>query len=556
MHKVSLSLEKDRKSSTVNLRNVTLWQSFQKLLVSTEYIVPVIITAIFAYGYFLTHLAVGLDDLASDRYNSLELFAQGRITGTLVTHLLGTTDSIYHSWSIDFIGIVLFVISGIVLSSLFLILLEDEKSLLPYTIFTCLYITNPLASEIFSFLGTSIAIGTGIILIAIALYWILIAQERRMFRYYTYSFLILLLLSSWYESVLSVYVCAVFAIFIIELQKDQVSLNLKKIVNEGLKFAFPLLFAVIVEFVISSILRSVLGIENSVNARNSIIYGSSRFVDIIRVLIEKLIRDYIVMGFWYFPITILLYSLIFSVIFCVRDCLKHKSATPLLLYGGMYLSIVLLSLIQGMSVGYRTAQVVYFFVAFIGMLLVTHGRGYGKKVIIFLIILIIYLQGNDLNKWFTLDYLRSEEERHVVQHIGFEIEKNYGSLKPIVFVGEYVLSDNLLDRIMIPTDDRIYKIIDKYHSLSAIPGRPEYWRRIQRYNTYSYISYGVNGFNEVNTELLKLFSYYGFDFKQGSITMYEEAKILMNAMPGWPQNGSIRDMGEYIIVNLGNESSL
>jgi hypothetical protein len=230
--------------------------------------------------------------------------------------------------------------------------------------------------------------------------------------------------------------------------------------------------------------------------------------------------------------------------------------TPLLLYGGMYLSIVLLSIIQGMSVGYRTAQVVYFFVAFIGMLLVNKRRGYWSKVTIILIIWIIYLQGNDLNKWFTLDYLRSEEERHVVQHIGFEVEKIQGSSKPIVFIGEYLLSDNLLERVMVRTDSQAFKIINKYHSLTPNPNRPEYWRRIQRYNTYSYISYGVNGFNEVNTELLKLFAYYGFDFKQGTAEMYEEAKKLIHAMPAWPQNGSISDRGEYIIVNLGNESSI
>lgn len=556
MHRISRTIEKKEKYSSSTLYGATLRQSFFKLLGSPEYIVPVIITAIFAYGYFLTHLSVGLDDLAFDRYTSLELFAQGRLTGTLVAHLLGITDSIYHAWSIDFLGIVLFVISGIVLSSLFLLLADDETNVLPYTIFTCLYITNPLTSEIFSFLGTSIAIGTGIILISIALYWILIAQESKNFRYYIYSFLILLPITSWYESVLSIYVCAVFAIFIIRLEKNQLFPSFKEIVVSGLKFATPLIFAVIVELSLSSIFRGVLGLEKSVNARNSIVYIDSGFIEIFQVLIGKLIRDYIVMGFWYFPITVLLGSLIISIIFCIGSCLKYKSIIPFILYGGMYLSIVLLSLIQGMSVGYRTAQVVYFFVAFIGLLLTNRSRSYWRKVIIILIILIIYLQGNDLNKWFTLDYLRSEEERQVVQHIGFEIEKIHGSSKPIVFIGEYLISDNLLERVMIRTDSKVYEMVNKYHSLTPNPSRPEYWRRIQRYNTYSYISYGVNGFNEVNTELLKLFSYYGFDFKQGTTKMYEEAKKLMHAMPGWPQNGSIIDMGEYIIVNLGNDSSI
>lgn len=66
----------------------------------------------------------------------------------------------------------------------------------------------------------------------------------------------------------------------------------------------------------------------------------------------------------------------------------------------------------------------------------------------------------------------------------------------------------------------------------------------------SYITWGVSAFDEVNTELLKFFSYHGYELKQGTKEMYQEALVYSEDMPEWPCSGSIVDKGEYIIVNF------
>ena len=65
------------------------------------------------------------------------------------------------------------------------------------------------------------------------------------------------------------------------------------------------------------------------------------------------------------------------------------------------------------------------------------------------------------------------------------------------------------------------------------------------------LPWGVTAFGEVNTELLKFFSHEGFDFKQGTEEMYDEALVYAKSMESWPQLGAIVDMGEFILVNFG-----
>ncbi|WP_332446125.1 glucosyltransferase domain-containing protein [Sphaerochaeta sp.] len=506
----------------------------------------------------MTHHSIGLDDLSYDRYYFGELFAQGRMTGTIVMHLLGMAQSIYHTWTIDLLGILLFVFSGILFSALFMSISKENDTYLPFTLFTSLYVSYPISSELFGFLGTTIAIGGGMICVILAIYWIYLLQDfekPKRWRFLFYATLLLFIVSSWYESVLSVYICAVFAVFILEFEKGQKSFpKWYSFIIKGLRYAIPLIIAISLEFLVSNLLIKVLGISPSNNADNFIAYHSGEILTLLRRLVVRFTRDYIIMGIWYLPITVLVLSAMISIVLCIKDCVGKKSIIPVFFYGGMLFSLTILSLIQGFSSPYRTAQVCNFFISFIGYLLVFKSKLTMRKLSIFLLFFVVFWQANDLNKWFELDYVRSEEERHVAQQIGYELEKNYDCNKPILFVGNYTLSDRLLDAVMIRSDNRFLKFINTIYPIGNYFPSEKYWIRIQRFNIYSYLSWGGGAFHEVNTELLKYFSYYGFDFKQGTEKMLENAKKVGEDLPSWPKTGSIIDVGDFIVVNLGKES--
>lgn len=530
-----------------------LWHNVKILLRSQTYIIPVILVVVASYGFFLSHPSISVDDLSFDRYYFGELYAQGRITATLVMHILGLTDSVYHAWSIDFLGILLFFASGVFLSAFLMEFAKFKGSSLPYTIFTCLYLSNPLTSEIFGYLGTTIAIGGGMLLITFAIYSIYISIGFVGIRHNLYAVLLLVAVSSWYESILAVYVCIVFILLFLSYTEEKSISRWSTIWRTGLRFAIPLIIAVIVEGVISNTIIRILHIDRSMNAANAIQYFSNDLISTISAMSIRLIRDYFIMGFWYFPITMLIIALLASVIIGIYESLRNKSLIPCMLLGGMYLSILLISLIQGTAAGYRTCQVCYVFIAFIGMLIMFRVSDRIRIIATIVLTFFILFQVGNLNHWFELDNLRSKEEKFVAQQIGLELAQNYDISKPIVFVGDYMLSSDLLDQIMVHTDDSRYRFVNMFYQLGTHPSGDKYWRRIQQTNVNSYLSWGVDAFHEVNTELLKYLAFWGFVFQQGSREMYLDALSQIESMTSWPSKGSIVDCGEYIVVKLGEE---
>lgn len=530
-----------------------LWHNVKILFRSQTYIIPVILVLVASYAFFLTHPSISIDDLSFDRYYFGELYAQGRITGTLVMHILGLTDSVYHAWSIDFLGIFLFFASGVFLSAFLMEFAKSEGSTLPYAFFTCLYLSNPLTSEIFGYLGTTIAIGGGMLLITFAMYFIYISAGFIDIRHNLYAILLLIAVSSWYESILAAYVCIVFILLFLSYIEKKSILRWSTIWKTGLRFAIPLGIAVIVEVVISNTIIRILHIDRFMYAANAIQYFSNDLISTLSTMFIQLIRDYFIMGFWYFPITMLIIALLASVIIGIRECLRNKSLIPFVLLGGMYLSILLISLIQGASAGYRTCQACYIFIAFVGMLIIYRALNRTRTLVIIVLGFFILLQVCNVNHWFELDYIRSEEEKFVAQQIGFELVRNYDVSKPIVFIGDYLLSSNLLDQIMVHTDDSAYRFVNIFYQLGTHSSGDKYWRRIQQTNVNSYLAWGVDAFHEVNTELLKYLAFWGFVFKQGSREMYLDALSQIESITSWPSEGSIVDFGEYIVVKLGEE---
>ena len=57
------------------------------LLKSPMYLVVLVAVTAAAYAFADTHFAVGIDDLAGERYFNGELIAQGRFTWPLIAHL-------------------------------------------------------------------------------------------------------------------------------------------------------------------------------------------------------------------------------------------------------------------------------------------------------------------------------------------------------------------------------------------------------------------------------------------------------------------------------------
>lgn len=536
-----------------------LWKTVCKYIMTPSYITPLLITLFLSYGFFLTHFAISIDDLSNDRYLFGELFAQGRFASTILMHLLRFSDPVSYRWTLDLVGVMLYGLSAVFFSALFDLVSKSKLKTISNTIFSCLYVSYPLCSELFGYLGTTLSIGSAMIMTACSCYLVYKAINDNLKILIVPASLLLLVITSLYESVISVYVCLVFAILLLQYQQNRNRFpHLYAVIKEGLLYAVPLVVGMILELFISKSLIILLDLIPSNHAETEIMYGTFGIFKSLRMLFFRFCREYFAMSLWYLPIaTFSLFFLVFLILGIV-DCIKNKSLLPLVFYAGVILSLLSMSLILGYCAPYRIGQVFAFFVGFSGFLLskriIAGKRGRKTRFVVFgFIFLLVFYQASDLSHWFELDYHRYEEERDVVKQVGYTLSSQFDISKPVVFVGEYQLSNYIQNKIMVHTADPKVAFLNTIYPLYTLDYDNQYYRKIQQTNVSTYITWGEHAFGEVNTELLKFFSYCGFDFKQGTREMHDQAVEKSKTLPSWPNKGSIVDEGSFILVNWGTQ---
>ena len=208
---------------------------------------------------------------------------------------------------------------------------------------------------------------------------------------------------------------------------------------------------------------------------------------------------------------------------------------------------------------YRMCQSFAFFTAFI-FLLLCWTLNHSNKILVYILkkfvsVLAIYfivLQVTTSNYWYFWDYQRYQEEVSVIEQVSNTLAQNFDISKPVVFTGQYELSDNILNHSHIKKGTFSYNFIDKIGTrIGMTPPAGEYDGQISQTIVNSYINWSMVAFDNNNTELYKFIHFHGIDhLKQGNAKMVEEARKLAKNMPQWPRKNSIRDIGDYIIVNF------
>ncbi len=538
--------------------SLSLRSAFAKYITNISYSISLVVSMIATYGYFLTHYAVSIDDLSSDRYYYGELFAQGRFTSAIIHHLFGFIDN--SQWIRDLFGLVLLALSAII----FCIIIDKYisfKSILPKTVFSCLLVTAPIYAELFSYNGTCISIGGGFLCVALALYITTVSWQAKDYKRLIGAVLLMAVAASWYESLLIVYVEAVFALLILEYIGKDEKTPFKKVILQGLYFAIPLVLGVVVELIFQFAAWQIFDIEKSLNTTNTIKWLSGTNEGIV-TMVMSLFMNYFVAAFWNKTIAVFLVSVLLCVALCIYYCVKKKSATPLFLFFFLFFVNFALSFVSGEAMGYRMCQSFAFFTAFLVLVVFFFAENLKvrfaclfRKILCVLAAYLVILQISTSNYWYFWDYQRYQEEESVIKQISSTLVDDYDISKPVVFTGYFELSENILDRTHLKTDDASYKMLDKVGKMVGIqlfkPIDEKHVRKTSQTICSSYIKWGMITFEGNNEELFKFIRYHGIDYlKNAPLETVEKARKEAEDMPKWPQKGSICDMGEYIIVNF------
>lgn len=510
------------------------------------------------YLYFLTNRAISIDNISGDRYYFKNWLQQGRLTTSVFNFLFkmeGNADFIK-----GFIGVVMLCVAAIIFCVLFDRFAPDKSNFSRY-IFSCLLVTAPIYVELFAYDTCALIIGAGMAMMATALFFVVKNRDTKKFRYIPYATILIAIVTSWYESLIVVYFGAVFALLLLEFITTEVKPKLMRVIFEGMRFAVPFGAGVVLEYVIQRIVFVVFDIQRAGNAKNSIGILSASFKSAVHLALN-IVKRFFLSGLWYIPITILAITIVIGIALCIYYCIRRRSLIPVILFGGLYVSLIALSVLKWDVAAYRMCQIFAFFSAFIIYLLIhTVNRFKGKlsipvkKLVAICAIYLVFLQVSESNYWYYWEVQRYEEEKTVMTQVSSQLLQEYDISKPVVFVGVYTFSDNLLSKTHIAKDSFEYRLTKKVEDITGLEliadAKVNYSRKIPVNIVSSYINWGMKAFGEPNTELFKFLNYHGIDYlKQGDRNMFLQASKVAKKIPRWPAEGSIVDAGEFIIVRF------
>lgn len=534
--------EKKEQNARLVYSDLSLKQGFKKFLLNPLYILPVLISTILCYAYYLTHETVTIDSLSSDRYYHGLLVAQGRLTATIIENYLGFEHLPIAVENI--IGLICFILGATVFCIIF-DKAKPQSNVLPYTFSTCLYITFPLMNEYFMFKGSVLTTGGSILLVSFALYFAL--KIKNLIASILISSIFIFFAYSWYESFVLVYIGAVFLLLILlaDGKKSQ-----KELFFNGFWLAPTLFLGFSLEEIISNAIINICNItQDNNNAVGTAWLSSSAtlksfFYDFIYSFVSKI--------FCYAPFTILFIFLAIAFGLMILQTKSTKKPILVFFYFGLALTVFFLSIYRGTESAYRTEQGIPFYISAITLLLSSkiinlNGKKALRIIASLSLVIILTVQICSSNYWYHVNVLRDKEEKQVVCNIAKDLEK-YDKNKPVIFIGYYQLSNNIKDKYTVKKDSVAGKIID-YTSKKA---KKSYTYTACQTSISSYISWSIYSFSSANVELKKFFNSCGYDFKLGTNEQFKEATKKYINIPSYNDSGYILDAGDYIVVKVGN----
>ena len=521
--------------------------------------ITILIAIILSYGYIVVNQSVHVDDTSFNRYYEEEYFlAQGRFIPVLLHKITGAFQ--YAPFWLNALSSIVLFFATTIWSMLLKKASKDKLSITAINIFGLIFVTYPLINEIFIYMGAALLISLGYLLTAISIMLFNKYREENKYKYLFLNIILNCCILAIYESFAVVYICGVLMTLILEYLNSDTKLTFIKL----LKDIFFVFISLVVPLIIKTIIVSLI-IKPFCNpdipnyAANKITWRTIPFIDNFKKLVLDLINKYMLSGVRYLPILMYALALGFSFIISIGMSIKKKNINIFILFVGLVISTILLSLVQGSVSPYRTCQVFAIFVAFIFMILfsIVEKDTLLKNIMLFIVIIIVLNQSRDLSQWFYLNGARYDYEKTVASNIGTELEKVNIDNKPIVFIGSAKCPKWILEfeATKMPIAE---KVVTKVIRVFPKAIEDEYAKVLNQYrpnqnNSGSlFSSWATVAFGEVNTEYFKFLSMHGYTFNQGSKEQLGLAWSLQKDMEGYPRDGYIYDAGEFYIINMGS----
>ena len=542
---------------------------FQIFYTNKVYVMLLALTAACAYGFKVIHPTIGIDDTPYAYYFEEGLVA---IVGRWVLFLLNKVISIaeYAPFLTDFVAVLLLMVAVTVWGVLFYSIFEGQasKGQIPfwgYLFFGAIFLSCPLISEVFTYyLHNGIAIGylaSGISLCFFREGLLKLEEGKRIIKLLPFvgTILGLWIAIGCYESFMIVWL---LGIFLILLSERLAGVHRNVFVALALAAGIAV-FGIILRSVMIGVVTGIFGLEDmqdeavqrSITEMAAWIFEPGALSEFAMVL-KRIYVMYGAFGLVYYPIRIFVLAAGIIALFSVWRALKNKDIWTFLLMVGGFVASFILVIIEGKATLYRSAQFVPVICGY-GILLLCYIcrdlQRVSRTILLILLCSILWNQCTDMNKWFYIDYMKYEYAKQTVESIAYELEENYDTSKPVVFTGTYEVPQGIIGAAYVPYNSKEYyqllratawlddSLLDKFNRSYGV------W--VAQTPSLSVIDWGRYAF-DTNEELIKFFEMHGYKLKPLLGMDYAAAEEYSLTLPHYPQQGSIVDRGDYIIVHF------
>lgn len=533
---------------------------------------------VLSYITLLVNPTVGIDDTSFKIYyvDGLSPY-MGRWCLYLINKLLPLN---YNPHFVEAVGLLCFCLSVSLWCVVFRRAWGNRLSIPVYTVFAGVMISSPILSEVVIwYLQDGIYLGYGVTALALLLAQeafqeeILTSPKKRAGRLVG-SAVLLAVGMGFYESFMIVFLMGAFFLFLLirVLGSTPYSGRIRDwFGNLAVVGVLSMLFRSIA---IDSVVR-FFQLQDQANILRSRDLGDifgvffswfsspqelEKLLDIVREFFVKYYCNAVV----YLPIMVLVLAMGIICFWAVWKTVEKRDVWILLAVLGMVLLPLVLALAEGVATYYRSSQYIPLLTALAVLVTAWEGgkirRGrWVRPVGLFLACFLLYQQAYEMNRWLYVDARKYEDDKRTASAVALEIMAHCDTTKPVCVIGSYRTPESLLEEAYCPTWSKKYTIVKTVVSW-VDPELFEKYDRPQGYvavetpllSTLNWASTAYYGFDR---ELIKFWKMHGFTFvEDGELSHYEEARAFMQGGPVWPQEGSIVEREDYIIVNFGESS--
>ncbi len=488
----------------------------------------VLFLGVLCFGFTVTNFSIGVDDPARNYYLYSKdwgsMIQQGRLMHVVFNALTGTVEFI--PFFTEFLGAVLYCGSSLLFCALFQYITDGKLPGFALAGFCGVYISSSILAEKFIYQLDVIVTMLSYAAMPLALlYAYRFVKEHRVALLPGAAGLLMVAIGS-YESFICLYVCCVFAIFLLELVVCGQHRKFGELLAEGLQYAAILALAAAVYYGLVYLMQAATG-QLGIFHRFEPSWAEG--LGLMGIFMELTRRMYQFFAWTlqagYLPIQVFCLCCLLGAVLCLWYAIKQKNLWLLLCYLGLFAANFPVHYAMG-SFTSRTAQTFCFFTGFVILLVLYAAQGKAKPIVCAGAALLIFVQAADMNRWFYNDYIRYKKEAFVIDSIATQLAGGYDLSKPVVFVNTPDAQSN------------------QYLATSQYPGGQA--------NGLSVVYWASGSFSEGATPMsIELFRMHGYDFlRTPTLQQYEAALPLSEEMPAWPQAGAIQEFDDFILVNI------